>query len=31
MPKVTVDGTQIKVPVGATVFQASELAGRAVP
>ena len=28
MPKVTVDGTEIDVPVGATVLQACELAGK---
>jgi len=31
MPKVTVDGTQIEVPNGATVLQACELAGKEIP
>ena len=31
MPKVTVDGTQIDVPDGATVLQACELAGKEIP
>ena len=31
MPKVTVDGTEIDVPVGATVLQACELAGKEIP
>jgi NADH-quinone oxidoreductase subunit G len=31
MPKVTVDGTQIEVPDGATVLQACELAGKEIP
>jgi NADH-quinone oxidoreductase subunit G len=28
MPKLTVDGTEIEVPAGATVLQACELAGK---
>jgi len=31
MPKLTVDGIEIEVPPGSTVFQACELAGREVP
>ncbi len=31
MPKVTVDGTQVDVPDGATVLQACELAGKEIP
>ncbi|MEO1090801.1 MAG: NADH-quinone oxidoreductase subunit NuoG [Pseudomonadota bacterium] len=31
MPKLTVDGQEVEVPAGATVFQACELAGREVP
>ena len=31
MPKVTVDGQEIEVPVGATVLQACELAGKEIP
>ena len=31
MPKVTVDGVEIEVPVGATVLQACELAGKEIP
>ncbi len=31
MPKVTVDGTPIEVPDGATVLQACELAGKEIP
>ncbi len=31
MPKLTVDGIEVEVPAGATVFQACELAGREVP
>ncbi len=31
MPKVTVDGTEIEVPEGATVLQACELAGKEIP
>ena len=31
MPKVTVDGTEIEVPQGATVLQACELAGKEIP
>lgn len=31
MPKVTVDGEEIEVPVGATVLQACELAGKEIP
>ena len=31
MPKVTVDGTEIEVPNGATVLQACELAGKEIP
>ncbi len=31
MPKVTVDGTEIDVPDGATVLQACELAGKEIP
>ena len=31
MPKVTVDGTQLDVPDGATVLQACELAGKEIP
>jgi len=31
MPKVTVDGTEIEVPDGATVLQACELAGKEIP
>ncbi len=31
MPKVTVDGTEIDVPQGATVLQACELAGKEIP
>ncbi len=31
MPKVTIDGTQIEVPNGATVLQACELAGKEIP
>ena len=31
MPKVTVDGTEIDVPAGATVLQACELAGKEIP
>ncbi len=31
MPKVTVDGLEIDVPVGATVLQACELAGKEIP
>ena len=31
MPKVTVDGTPIEVPTGATVLQACELAGKEIP
>ena len=31
MPKVTVDGTEIEVPIGATVLQACELAGKEIP
>ena len=31
MPKVTVDGTEIEVPIGATVLQECELAGKEIP
>jgi len=31
MPKVTVDGVELEVPVGATVLQACELAGKEIP
>jgi NADH-quinone oxidoreductase subunit G len=31
MPKVTIDGTEIEVPAGATVLQACELAGKEIP
>ncbi len=31
MPKVTVDGSEIEVPAGATVLQACELAGKEIP
>jgi len=31
MPKVTVDGTELEVPQGATVLQACELAGKEIP
>jgi NADH-quinone oxidoreductase subunit G len=31
MPKVTVDGTEIEVPAGATVLQACELSGKEIP
>jgi NADH-quinone oxidoreductase subunit G len=31
MPKLTVDGTEILVPAGATVLQACELAGKEIP
>ena len=31
MPKLTVDGVEIEVPNGATVLQASELAGKEIP
>ncbi len=31
MPRVTVDGTELEVPAGATVLQACELAGREIP
>ncbi|MGB3752831.1 MAG: NADH-quinone oxidoreductase subunit NuoG [Parerythrobacter sp.] len=31
MPKVTVDGTELDVPDGATVLQACELAGKEIP
>ncbi|RJY08575.1 NADH-quinone oxidoreductase subunit NuoG [Aurantiacibacter aquimixticola] len=31
MPKVTVDGSEIEVPDGATVLQACELAGKEIP
>jgi NADH-quinone oxidoreductase subunit G len=31
MPKLTVDGTEIDVPAGATVLQACELAGKEIP
>ncbi len=31
MPKVTVDGTELEVPDGATVLQACELAGKEIP
>ncbi len=31
MPKVTVDGTEIEVPNGATVLQACEMAGKEIP
>jgi NADH-quinone oxidoreductase subunit G len=31
MPKLTVDGTEIEVPAGATVLQACELAGKEIP
>ncbi|WP_033073249.1 NADH-quinone oxidoreductase subunit NuoG [Sphingopyxis sp. MWB1] len=31
MPKVTVDGTELDVPQGATVLQACELAGKEIP
>ena len=31
MPKVTVDGVEIEVPVGATLLQACELAGKEIP
>jgi NADH-quinone oxidoreductase subunit G len=31
MPKVTVDGIELEVPVGATVLQACELAGKEIP
>lgn len=31
MPNVTVDGTEIEVPEGATVLQACELAGKEIP
>ncbi len=31
MPRVTVDGTEIEVPTGATVLQACELAGKEIP
>ena len=31
MPKLTIDGIEVEVPAGATVFQACELAGREVP
>ncbi|OHD02238.1 MAG: NADH-quinone oxidoreductase subunit G [Sphingopyxis sp. RIFCSPHIGHO2_01_FULL_65_24] len=31
MPKVTVDGTEVDVPQGATVLQACELAGKEIP
>ncbi|MBV1917659.1 MAG: NADH-quinone oxidoreductase subunit NuoG [Sphingomonadaceae bacterium] len=31
MPKVTVDGTELEVPAGATILQACELAGKEIP
>ena len=31
MPKLTIDGTEIEVPAGATVLQACELAGKEIP
>jgi len=31
MPKLTVDGEELEVPVGATVLQAAELAGKEIP
>ena len=31
MPKVTIDGTELEVPDGATVLQACELAGKEIP
>ncbi|MFW5679160.1 MAG: NADH-quinone oxidoreductase subunit NuoG [Pseudomonadota bacterium] len=31
MPKLTIDGVEVEVPPGATVFQACEVAGREVP
>ncbi len=31
MPKVTVDGTELEVPDGATVLQACEIAGKEIP
>ena len=31
MPKVTVDGLELEVPVGATVLQACEMAGKEIP
>jgi NADH-quinone oxidoreductase subunit G len=31
VPKLTVDGTEIEVPAGATVLQACELAGKEIP
>ncbi len=31
MPKLTIDGVEVEVPAGATVFQACELAGAEVP
>ena len=31
MPKVSVDGTEIEVPQGATILQACELAGKEIP
>ena len=31
MPKLTVGGTEIDVPTGATVLQACELAGKEIP
>jgi NADH-quinone oxidoreductase subunit G len=31
MPKLTVDGTEILVPAGATVLQACELDGKEIP
>src|SRR5882757_8859819 len=31
MPKLTIDGTAIEVPAGATVLQACELAGKEIP
>ncbi len=31
MPKVTVDGVELEVPLGATVLQACELAGKEIP
>ena len=31
MPRVTVDGTELEVPAGATVLQACELAGKEIP
>ena len=31
MPKLTVDGVEVEVPVGSTVLQACEAAGREIP